>query len=211
MSVGDVLDHLILAAADLDAGMKWFEARTGVRPAMGGTHPGRGTRNALVALTGRQYLEILAPDPAQPADLTTQLRSLSAPRLVGWAAANSDLEGYAKRMRPMGHEPTAVRPGSRARPDGRVLKWTTIGFKSEYASGGVDPIPFVIDWAADSAHPSSDSPKGCELTSVEFEHPNAEGLTDALGRLEIAAVVKQADAAAIVATLKTPKGSVVIR
>ena len=211
VSAAEAVDHLIFGVADLDHGIAWLEQRTGVRAAVGGSHPGRGTRNALIALRGRQYVELVAPDPAQPATLASHLRSLEEPRLIGWAAATTDVEALAKRIRTMGHEPSAPRPGSRVRPDGRVLEWTTLGVNSTFAAGGVDPIPFFIHWAQASAHPSGDSPAGCGLTSLEFEHPNADDLSDALGRLEIAATVRQAQAAAIVATLSTLKGAVTIR
>ena len=211
ISAVDAVDHLIIGASDLDRGITWLEQRTGVRAAIGGSHPGRGTRNALIALRGRQYVELIAPDPAQPANLATHLRSFDDPRLIGWAAATSDVEALAKRIRIMEHEPSAPRPGSRARPDGRLLKWTTVAVNSKFAAGGVDPIPFFIQWAQESAHPSGDSPAGCALTSLEFEHHNADDLSDALGRLEISATVRQAQAVTIVATLNTPKGMVVIR
>ena len=211
VAAAEAVDHLMIGAADLDRGIQWLEQRTGVRAGIGGSHPGRGTRNALIALRGRQYVELIAPDPAQPADLTSHLRSLDEPRLIGWAAATPDIEALARRIRVMEHEPTAPRPGSRARPDGRILRWTTIGVNSKFAAGGVDPIPFFIQWAAESAHPSSDSPTGCELLSLEFEHPESEELSDALGRLEISATVREAKTVAIVATLRTPKGSVVLR
>jgi hypothetical protein len=211
VSAVEAMDHLLIGTADLDRGIQWLEGRTGVRAAIGGSHPGRGTRNALLALRGRQYVELIAPDPAQPENLAGDLRSIAEPRVIGWAAATPDVEALAKRIRAMGHEPTAPRAGSRARPDGRVLKWTTLGVGSKFAAGGVDPIPFFIQWAPDSAHPSSDSPAGCELASLEFEHPDADDLSDALARLEISATVRQSPSAAIVVTLKTPKGAVVFR
>ena len=198
------VDHLILGASDLNAAIDWLEKKSGVRAIVGGSHPGRGTRNALVALAGRQYLEILAPDPAQGGG-RSDLHQLAEPKMIGWAAATDSIDSVASRFKTAGVPSEGPRPGSRSRPDGRQLKWTTIDAVIALGAGQVDPMPFFIQWDADSVHPSHDSPKGCELTSLEFEHPQADALRRAFGQIGIEAVVRSG-AAKIIVTLNTPRG-----
>ena len=109
-SASSALDHLLLGAPDLDAAVAWFEKTTGVRPVIGGSHPGMGTRNALVSLGGRQYLEIIAPDPAQSAyNFHIDVRGLPEPRLVTWAAATPALDDVVSAAR--SGRSQGVRPG----------------------------------------------------------------------------------------------------
>src|ERR1700694_37200 len=94
------LDHIILGCNDLDRGIDLVEENIGVRPAIGGVHPGRGTRNALLSLGERRYLEIIAPDPAQQKIVHfPQIREMKEPRLIGWAVHLPDIAATARLLR----------------------------------------------------------------------------------------------------------------
>jgi hypothetical protein len=206
------VDHLLLGVADLDRGIAWVEQVTGVKAVVGGSHPGVGTRNALLSLGGRQYLEIIAPDPAQAAfKFRTDIRKLTEPRMIGWAAVTTDVDGLAKRVRDGGSQIFGPRDGSRARPDGRMLKWRTLGVLAGLEQDGVDPVPFFIQWAADSVHPSQDSPPGCQLLALDIEHPDPAAVTASLKQVGIQATARKAQNARLIVSLKTPKGNVELR
>jgi hypothetical protein len=167
--VPSLLDHILLGCNDLDRGVAFVEKQTGVRPAFGGVHPGRGTRNALVSLGARHYLEIIAPDPQQPgASDFLGLRRLAEPRLVDWAAHPGDLDALAKRFTTAGVAFTGPTAGSRARPDGQTLHWKTLNLNDD--RHGL--FPFFIEWSANSVHPSADAPKGCHLVSFVVSAPD---------------------------------------
>lgn len=208
-SAENAVDHLLLGVADLDCGITWVEKTTGVKAVVGGSHPGGGTRNAIISLGGRRYLEIIAPDPLQMAyNFHIDVRRLTEPRLITWAALTADINATAKKAREAGRQVFGPRDGLRARPDGKILRWKTLGVQNEYGVQEAEPVPFFIEWAGDSPHPSQDSPGRCELRSFLMEHPDPAGVSDVLKKLGIEAKVRRAKDARLRATLRTPKGEV---
>lgn len=205
-SVLNSFDHVLLGVADLDHGIDWFERRTGVRAVPGGVHPGRGTRNALVSLGGPHYLEIIASDPAQ---MSVQpqfpVANLVEPRLIHFAVRTNDIERTAATLSREGVHVTGPADGSRRTPTGRLLRWKMLGVESKFGIGPVDPIPFFIEWARDSIHPSQDAPSGCMIEDLRFDHPRGDELSAMLRSLGLEANVETADQARIVAVLRTPK------
>jgi hypothetical protein len=199
------LDHIVLGSNDLDQGIGWLEARTGIRAALGGVHPGRGTRNALLALGPHCYLEILAPDPRQ-STLTwyTQLPSLREPRLVAWAVHTTDLAAIAKKCAAAGYPIDGPSDYSRARPDGRMLRWKLFHLKDD--RGGL--LPFFIEWAADAIHPAVDAPAGAKFTSLQLESPAPNDLAKVCQTLEVDVPVVAGENQLLRARITSPKGQV---
>lgn len=206
--VPPLLDHILLGCSDLDAGIDFVAQHTGVRAAFGGVHPGRGTRNALLSLGERRYLEVMAPDPKQdriePFALKqlARLRELTSPRLVGWAAHPGDLEKFSTRVREAGIAFMGPWPGSRERPDGKLLQWKTMPLKDD--KDGL--LPFFIEWSADSLHPSADAPKGCRLAHFELSTPDADELNKIANLLQLDVPVSRGDKPALQAIIIGPKG-----
>jgi hypothetical protein len=90
-----LIDHLIYAHPDLDVAVATLHRHFGVEASGGGSHPGRGTHNKLLALGSRTYLELIAPDPSQPAPTTPRpygVEGITQGGLVGWAVAVEDIE-----------------------------------------------------------------------------------------------------------------------
>ena len=206
-----MLDHILLGCSDLDAGIAFVEEHTGVRAAFGGVHPGRGTQNALISLgepsrrelNPRRYLEIIAPDPAQSgAPDRLGLQKLDEPHLVGWAAHPGDLNEFATRLRSAAIAFDGPTPGSRKRPDGRVLKWQALTLKDNTSW----TLPFFIEWSADSLHPSADSPKGCLLLRFEAATPDPEVFSKQVTLLGLDLPVVRGDKPQLRATINGPKG-----
>jgi len=158
------LDHLILGCRDLGEGIAYVERLSGYRAALGGSHPGRGTQNALLRLGRTSYLEILAPDPEQQ-DLKWQKKivELSEPRLVGWALKASKLDRLAASFRARGIPVMGPAAGSRTTPEGDVLRWRTVTLVDDREG----TLPFYIEWDPALGHPARNAPGACHL--LEFQ------------------------------------------
>ncbi len=164
------LDHVVIATADLDRAKTAFAETTGCAPADGGSHPGWGTRNALVSLGADSYLEIIASDPEQSLEgnLGGVLANLPATVPLHWAVRATDLQRVAQRARELGFTPGPIRAMSRTQPNGQRLDWELMGIGGHDLGGFV---PFYIDWLQ-CIHPSATSPVVGELLSFEIVAPD---------------------------------------
>jgi len=96
------IDHVIYAAADLDAAAARIESEFGLMAGGGGRHEGLGTCNRVVPLGGG-YLELLGVADREQATRSDFGRGLLARLdrgggLLGWVVAVDDVDSVARRL-----------------------------------------------------------------------------------------------------------------
>ncbi|UCE30436.1 MAG: VOC family protein [Burkholderiales bacterium] len=170
------LDHLIVAANSLEAGMAHLEPLLGVSFAPGGRHLGFGTHNRLLSLGPEVYLELIAPDPGQPELGRPRPFSLDEAWIRERIAGRPRLIHYVCRSRRLEAARTVLAPWSAAaitmRRDDLVWRITIPEdgkLPGGTALGGV--LPSLIDWG-DTPHPCTRLPDlGLRLQALEVGAP----------------------------------------
>jgi hypothetical protein len=201
----DRVDHLVYAAPELTAAIARLEQLLGVEATPGGQHPGRGTRNALIAIGPRIYIEVIAPDREQPPPLEPRpfgIDGLTEPRLVTWAANATDLDALIRLATSRGVALGDLQPASRRRPDGGLLTWRYTNPLTVVADG---VVPFFIDWGT-ASHPAESAVSGGRLVDLRAEHPRADHVAATLRGLDLPMKVTNGSTPRLVATIETPRG-----
>jgi hypothetical protein len=202
------IDHLVVAAASLEAGAQYIRATLGVELEPGGEHARMGTHNRLLRLGDGLYLEVIAINPAaaQPTrarwfELDRMARD-APPRLVTWLVRTHDIEASVARCEvPLGRIEHMMRG---------TLSWRiTIPADGSLPFDGI--MPSIIEWQA-AQHPSNQLPDhGCRLLRLEGRHAEAERIQGALAALDVDApvMIVQAEIHAspqLTAIIDTPAG-----
>ena len=206
------LDHLVHAAPDLESAVRDVAGRCGVQPVEGGRHLGLGTRNYLLGLGGRAYLEIIGPDPDQPGPDRPRpfgLDTLTGPALATWAVRPADLDATVARARARGYDPGDARPMSRRTPAGDLLRWR---LTPSAAEAGREPgdslLPFLIDWGT-TAHPTASGIPQVALVGLTGRHPQVAGVQRGLAALGVRLDVEHGERPGLTALLRRPDGGLV--
>ena len=185
---GLALDHVVLAAADLDDAAHELAARHGLASVAGGRHPGWGTANRIVPL-GDAYLELVAVADEDEAARSVFGRWVASRRAapfapLAWAVRTPELDAHAARLA------IEVAAGERARPDGTTLRWRLAGV----AEAAAEPsLPFFIEWGPGAALPGSTDvrhPAGDARIERLALSGDAARLADWLGGAQLAVTVR---------------------
>lgn len=198
------------STTDLEKSIADLEKCLGVRAALGGQHPGRGTHNALIALSDRSYLEIVGPDPAQPRTPVPRwfgIDTITTPGLIAWAAKGTALTGLAAEAARRGVSLGPVVSGNRQGSNGFSLYWQFTDPANVIADG---LMPFFIDWG-DSPHPAASAPRGPALVSLRGQHPEPTVVERALAAVGIDLPIERGPRPMLLATMKTDYGQIELR
>ena len=184
------LDHLVITTVDLAAACDECEARLGVRPEPGGTHPQFGTHNALLGLGKGAYVEIIAIDPdaeARP-QYPFNLAEVTGSQACTFAVHPQDLDqSAASLLDEQGLAVGPAGPGSRSTPEGTVLNWRLTAPLAADPSG---LVPFLIDWQGGPS-PADSITSQVELVGWGGSHPRPTTIAAALDQLGVPVQVTQ--------------------
>lgn len=208
------VDHLVIAAATLDDGVRWCEATLGVTPEPGGQHALMGTHNRLLNLSGeafeRCYLEIIAIDPQAPPPgrarwfgldepALQQALAATGPRLIHVVARTDNLDMHRWGLIQKGFNPGTTLAARRGALHWRIV----VRDDGRLEAGGL--LPTLIEWGAGSPHPAEALPvSGVTLTALQLDGLNAAARQ--VLRLPRVGGDPLAAAPALKAVLHTPKG-----
>lgn len=202
------LDHLVVAATSLQQGVDHVERQLGVKLSPGGQHQFMGTHNALLRLGDACYLEVIAIDPSLPApprprwfgldNAALQSNLAKTPRLIHWVVRTHDIAAAQANSADIVGPVVAASRGA--------LNWK-ITIPETGALPECGAFPTLIQWATERHVAGAMPERGCNLTELVVQHPNAIEIAKRIRlpappsvRFEIAATLR------LFAKIKTPAG-----
>lgn len=224
------IDHLVVMASTLEAGVAWCEATLGITPSAGGEHEKYGTHNRLFKIASPKhplaYFEIIAinPDAATVKrsnvarwfdmdDKALQKAVAQEPRLITFVASTDDIKAARHALRTQEIERGQIVHASRKSNKGTLNWQITVREDGERLFNGC--LPTLIQWGKPDAaeplrlHPRNSLPRsGVTLQSIAIRHPSGPKLKAAYEAIGLQGIAIETGQANITATLHTPKGLV---
>jgi catechol 2,3-dioxygenase-like lactoylglutathione lyase family enzyme len=178
------LDHIVIAAQNLDAGVRFIRDKLGVDIPPGGRHESMGTHNHVMRLGRGSFLEVIAIDPAASAPgrprwfdlddpaMAAPLRE--GPRLVAWVIRTTDIVAAVNAA--------AISLGTITPLRRDALSWRlTVPDDGHMPGGGT--IPHIIEWDAGLRPWEQMADLGCSLAALTLADPDGDWLNEVLRSL----------------------------
>ena len=207
------LDHIVVAAQTLDAGVRFIREKLGVGIPPGGRHDIMGTHNHVMRLGHGSFLEVIAIDPEAGSpdrprwygldDPAMKARLRDGPSLITWVVRTTDIVAAV--------DAAAIPLGTIMRVTRGALSWRlTVPNDGHMPGGGT--IPHVIEWDNGLRPWEEMADLGCSLASLTLADPDGDWLNDVLRSLGAEALpfvkVLEGGPPRLSAKIVTPSGRV---
>mgnify|MGYP000544153881 CR=1 FL=1 len=151
------IDHLVVMASSLQAGVQWCEDTLGITPAAGGEHEKYGTHNRLFKIATPNYplayFEIIAINPAAVIpkraqvprwfdmdDKALQKAVADGPRLIHFVSSTDDIKAARHALRTQGIERGQVVHASRKSSKGTLNWQITVRDDGQRQQEGIEKV-----------------------------------------------------------------------
>lgn len=205
ISLHTAIDHLIITAPSLEAGVQYVQQQLNVTPVTGGEHTRMGTHNCLLNLGDEIYLEVIAINPAAATPGRPRWFELDnvspadKPTLATWVTRTTDIyEAVKQSPVPLGKIETMSRGD---------LSWLiTIPEDGVMPMNGMMPV--LIQWLGEVRPTKRLKDDSCSLIQLEIFHPDAEAIKKHLQQIHFSGnvLIQQSTEKNITAVIKSPKG-----
>lgn len=181
----NVLDHIVLAAPDLETAMKDFKKQSGVELTIAGTIKGLGIKCARVSFNDSSYIEVIAPDPKSPGPIGELLKAKGIKDMVPfhYAIRSSKAEELKDEVKKFGYTPDHITMFG-AKKDGTPRKWEML-YLYGHKMGGI--CPFFINWA-NSDHPCAQLPVVGKLKKFTVRAPEDDPVHELLEHIGVSSI-----------------------
>jgi len=198
------IDHIVYCVPNLEKAIIELENKLGVKTAIGGRHLTQGTKNALINLGDKCYLEILAIDEDNK-DITTDrwmgIDLLQGSKITRWALKAMDIKEDATHLNQYNTNMGQVTGGSRKMTNGKTLTWQ---IAMPLSSPEVEIVPFITDWSDSDAHPTDSLDHDCRLLELRLSHPNPMDIQNLFNQMNIGLTITKSQTATIELIVQTP-------
>jgi Glyoxalase-like domain len=202
----NVIDHIVLAAPDLEEAMGEFEKKTGLAAVIAGTIKGLGIKCARVSFTDSTYLEIIAPDPKGPGPIGELIKAKGIKELTPFhfAIRTTRAEQLKDEVTQFGYTPDHITMFG-AKSDGTPRKWEMLYL---YGHGIGGTCPFFINWA-NSDHPCATLPVVGKLKKLTIRAPEDDPVHKLLEHVGVKDInVEIGDKPKLAVSFSSPEGTV---
>lgn len=201
----NVIDHIVLAAPDLDDAMADFEKMTGIAAVIAGTINGLGIKCARISFNDSSYLEIIAPDPKSPGPIGQLIKNKGIKELTPFAFAlrSSRAEDLKEEVKKFGYVPDHITMFG-GKKDGTQRKWELL-FLYGHKIGGI--CPYFVNWH-NSDHPCATLPVVGKLKKFTVRAPGDDPVHQLLEHVDVQGINIEVGKTKMSFQFSSPEGTV---